>query len=107
MVGVTTSSRVVVWRVLWRKAAINDLVASFQKAKLPQPGSFLNSAAAYFEDIVNDDTLGFDLRMATGAHYLRVAEFAPQQGLISGMRSAKVYEEAIAAYRGTFPPDRG
>ena len=53
-----------------------------------------------------DEALGFDVRMAAGAHYLRVAEFAPQQGLLAGIRTAKIYEEAITTHRGSFPLDR-
>jgi hypothetical protein len=40
--------------------------------------------------------------MAAGAHYLRVAEFAPQQGIITAVRMAKIYEDAISTYRKTF-----
>jgi hypothetical protein len=91
-----------VWKLLWRRAAINDLVANFQKASLPRPENLLASAEAYFEDVVKDGELHFEVRMAAGAHYLRVAEFAPQQGLITAMRTAGLYEEAISAYRNTF-----
>jgi hypothetical protein len=91
-----------VWKLLWRRAAINDLVANFQKVSLPRPGNVIASAEAYFEDVVNDGELHFDIRMAAGAHYLRVAEFASQQGLITAMRTAGLYEEALSAFRNTF-----
>jgi hypothetical protein len=81
---------------MWRRAIVNDLVASFQKASLPRPANFFSSAGSYFEDVVNDAERSFDVRMAAGAHYLRVAEFAPQQGIITAVRTAGVYEEAIS-----------
>ena len=40
-----------VWRVLWRSAAVNDLVASFQNLKLPKPRSSYAVPSDYFLDI--------------------------------------------------------
>jgi len=94
-----------VWRVIWRRAAVNDLVASFQGARLPRPDSYLSSADRYFEAVVNDEGLRFETRMAAGAHWLRVTEFARQQGMFAAVRSAKLYEDAIAAYRDALPTE--
>lgn len=94
-----------VWRVIWRRAAVNDLVARFQQAKLPRPDTYMSSADRYFEYVVNDEELRFETRMAAGAHWLRVTEFARQQGVFAAVRSAKLYEDAIAAYRDTLPTE--
>lgn len=88
-----------VWRLLWRRLVVNDLVAEFQKAQLPRPDSILASADNYFESIVNDEQQSVAVRMAAAAHYLRLAEFAPKQGFITAVRLAGNYEEAVAAYR--------
>jgi hypothetical protein len=32
-----------VWRVIWKRSAINDLVAAFEKSKLPKPSANMDS----------------------------------------------------------------
>jgi hypothetical protein len=98
------------WRLLWRRPAVNDLVAEFEKAQFPRPDGILLNANNYFDGIVNDEQQNVATRLAAAAHYLRIAEFAPQQGLITAVRIAGIYEEAIAAYQSTArvlsPPNR-
>lgn len=95
-----------VWRVIWRKASINNLVAVFEKHRFPKPPASLLAPENWFADIAfGEDAadLTVEQRMAAGAHYIRIAEFAVEQGFIASLRTRATYEEAIAAYRSTFP----
>lgn len=95
-----------VWRLLWRKASINNLVAAFEKHSFPKPPASLSSPESWFADLAVGSEYGeltMEQRLAAGGHYLRIAEFAQEQGLLAAMRARAMYEEAIAAYRSTFP----
>ena len=94
-----------VWRVIWKRSAVNDLVAAFEKAKFPKPSTNLDSPEAYFEDVVEEETLEFTCRIAAGALLLRIVEFARGQGIWQMLRTKAAYEDALAAYRATFPRD--
>ncbi len=91
-----------VWRIIWRKASTNNLIASFEKQQLPKPPANLFSAEDWFEDIVGREDAPVEQGLAAGGHYLRIHEFAREQGLIGMMRAKAVYEDAIAGYRATF-----
>jgi hypothetical protein len=95
-----------VWRVLWRKTAANELVAAFEKAKLPKPPHNLRSAEDWFAELaMGEDAakLTIEQRLFAGAHYLRLHEFGPQQGIFAALRLKTLYEEAIGAFGSTFP----
>lgn len=95
-----------VWRVLWRKAAMNELVAAFEKMKLPKPPHNLFSAEEWFTELAmgeQGESLTIEQRLFAGSHYLRLHEFAPQQGVFAALRLKTLYEEAIATFGSTFP----
>lgn len=95
-----------VWRVLWRKTAVNELVAAFEKMKLPKPPHNLLSAEDWFSGLTlgeQAEALSFEQRLFAGSHYLRLHEFAPQQGVFVALRLKALYEEAIATFGSTFP----
>jgi hypothetical protein len=94
-----------IWRVIWKKASINNLVATFEKHNFPKPPTNLLSPDAWFADLaLGEDfsNLKLEQKLAAGAHYLRVTEFAAEQGIIAMMRARATYEDVIAAYRATF-----
>jgi hypothetical protein len=65
----------------------------------------MDSPEAYFEDVVEEETLEFTSRIAAGGHLLRIVEFARGQGFWQMLRTKAAYEDALAAYRATFPRD--
>jgi hypothetical protein len=95
-----------VWRVLWRRTAVNELVAAFENMKLPKPPHNLLSAEEWFTDMAMGETgqsLTIEQRLFAGSHYLRLHEFGPQQGVFTALRLKALYEEAIDAFGSTFP----
>lgn len=93
-----------VWRVLWRKSAADNLIATFEKQQFPKPPPTLLSPEDWFAQIVASENAPVEQRLAAGGHYLRIVELAGEQGLIAVMRSKAVYEDAIAGYRSAFRP---
>lgn len=88
-----------VWRILWRKTAANNLIASFEAQELPAPPPRLVAPEDWFAEIVSNNELPVEQRLAAGGHYLRINELAREQGVIAMMRTKAVYEDAIAGYR--------
>jgi hypothetical protein len=61
----------------------------------------LSSAADYFEDVGNDESLPISVRVATAYHYASLAKDGA--GAIATLRTNSLYEEATSAYNKAFP----
>lgn len=90
------------WRLLWRKASANNLIASFEAQDLPIPPPRLAAPEDWFAELLGNNELTVEQRLAAGGHYLRINELAREQGVIATMRTKAVYEDAITGYRAVF-----
>jgi hypothetical protein len=93
-----------IWFWLGGRKRQSEHIADFLRERgFPKPGSFYSSAESYLEQVVTDESLKPNLRIAAAAELASLNAIAQIGHIQRRMLLTFAYEDAIKIYGRTFP----
>ena len=85
-----------------KEEGVDELLTSFKKMNLPQPGEYYLDADGYIDDVLKDEDASIDAKNFVSMIYGILSAYRANQMMLRGGLYQATLEEAIKRYQASF-----